>query len=147
MKFKDYDPAIAADFIARHEGRVLRAYKCQAGVWTIGYGHTEGVVPGMVITADEAKSMLAADLVSFAARVAKLVQVDVTPGQYIALLSFAYNCGDVALKNSTLLRHVNAGRTESAALQFSKWVRSNGRVLPGLVKRRDEERKLFLGIE
>ena len=146
MKFGNYDPAIATDFIAAHEGLVLKAYRCPAGVWTIGYGHTAGVAPGMVCTEDEAKQMLAEDLTGFAKAVADLVTVDVTAGQFIALLSFSYNCGVGALRNSTLLRLLNAGKTQEAAEQFGRWTRGGGKVLPGLVRRREMERRLFLGV-
>jgi lysozyme len=97
---------------------------------------------------DEAKAdlWLAEDLREFADDVQALVRVDTNESQFGALVSFAYNVGLGNLKSSTLLKKLNAGDYKGAASEFPKWTKARGKVLPGLVKRRDAERRLFLKI-
>lgn len=88
-----YSPAIASDFVKQFEGRELKAYRCSAGVWTIGYGHTKGVSEGDEISPAEAEQLLVEDLTAIADDLNRLVNVPVSEGQYIALLSLAFNVG------------------------------------------------------
>lgn len=141
------------EFIQSHEALRLTAYTCPAGIWTIGWGHTgEDVYAGLTITRETAEALFDADLAVFEAGVTRLVEVPVSQPQFDALVSFAFNCGldedadDIAegLGDSTLLRKLNAGDYDGAALEFPKWRRGGGRVLPGLVRRRAEEQALFL---
>jgi lysozyme len=120
------------------------AYLCPANVPTIGYGVTEGVKMGMVWTAEEAEAALRRELAKHEAAVRRLVTVDLNQNEFDALVSFSYNCGAGALGKSTLLKRLNAGDRLGAASQFSKWTRGGGRVLKGLVSRRDREAALFL---
>lgn len=129
--------------IKTFEGLKLNAYLCPAGVWTIGYGTTKGVKPGMAITAAKAEELLAQDLRKFEDTVNTSVAVPITQGMYDALVSFCYNVGAGAFRTSTLLRLLNKGEYESAALQFARWNRGGNKVLPGLVRRRAAERELF----
>jgi lysozyme len=139
---------LAADFIEQWEGFRETAYRCPAGVLTIGFGHTgSDVKKGQVVTYKEAYNMLLEDLKRYASGLAAWVNVKVTEGQYIALLSLAFNVGVGAVAKSTLLRLLNAGDIEAAGDEFLKWTYAAGRELPGLVRRRREERKLFLGEE
>lgn len=140
-----YDPTIAATFVAEQEGRKLTAYRCSAGVWTIGYGHTEGVKEGDTISPSEADALLAEDLHKHAAALAPYVNAPVTRGQYIAVLSLAFNVGVSAVKKSSLLRFVNLRKTEDAAAEFEKWVYAGGKESDGLKARRAREKALFLG--
>jgi lysozyme len=141
------------DLIKQFEGLRLKAYLCPAGVWTIGYGHTKGVYPGMVITEELADKFLIDDVWQFEREVESLVQVPVTQGQFDALVSFAFNVGsDIdedtiaeGLGDSTLLRKLNRGDYAGAADEFPKWNKSRGRVVRGLTVRRSAERALFLG--
>lgn len=142
---------ISADGIAliKHfEGWFPKAYKCPAGVWTIGYGHTGlkhkdgSVFPGRTITVAEGERLLRHDMDVFEARVSRLVTVPLNDDEYAALVSFDFNTG--ALHKSTLLKKLNAGDRQGAAAQFALWNKANGKVLPGLVKRRKAERALFL---
>ena len=142
--FGEYSAESAMDFIEAWEGCRLQAYKCPAGVLTIGYGHTGGVREGQRITEEEALDLLVEDLRAHAERLAPKVKVQVADGQYIALLSLAFNVGVGAVAKSTLLRLLNAGDIEAAGDEFLKWTYAAGRELPGLVRRRREERKLFL---
>ena len=125
------------------EGLRLNAYKCPAGIWTIGYGHTgPDVHPGLTITSERATELLAADLARFELAVSSLCPVT-TDNQFAALVSFAYNLGAGALKGSTLCRLHNEGRYVEAAAQFQRWNKAAGQVLPGLTKRRAAEAALY----
>lgn len=141
--FLSHGAHIAADFIARWEGFRREAYKCPAGVWTIGYGHTKGVKEGDEISPAEAEQLLVEDLTAIADDLNRLVNVPVSEGQYIALLSLAFNIGGTALKKSTLLFHLNHKRYDEAAEEFDKWIYAGGKVSEGLKRRRAAERKLF----
>lgn len=130
--------------IKKHEGLRTSAYKCPAGVWTVGYGHTRSVKAGDVITEKEADNLLIQDLAAAAADVSRLVKVPLTQGQFDALCSFVFNLGAGSLMKSSLLKYVNAGDFKKAADEFEKWVYSGGRILKGLVNRRKDERQLFI---
>lgn len=136
------NPAIP--LIKEFEGCKLKAYKCPADVWTIGYGHTDGVKEGDEITQQEADRLLADDVHSFSAGVQRLVTSDINRNQLGALTSFAFNVGLGNLRHSTLLRLVNKGDFVGAANQFSRWNKAGGKVLAGLTRRREAERQLFL---
>lgn len=127
------------------EGLVLNAYVDAVGVWTIGYGTTKGVKPGMKITEAEAEAFLKRDLTGFEAAVTDLVTVALNEDQFSALVCFTYNVGDNAFADSTLLRVLNQGHYSEAADQLLRWNKGNGRELPGLTRRRKAERALFLG--
>lgn len=135
--------------IKRFEGCSLTAYRCPAGVLTIGFGWTHAVDgkpirPGMTIDQATADRLLKAGLVSFENDVLKIVKVKLTQGQFDALVSFAYNVGSRALSTSTLLKKLNAGDYKGAADQFLRWNKAGGKVLKGLTRRREAERELFL---
>jgi lysozyme len=131
--------------IQKHEGLRLKAYRCPAGVWTIGWGHTgKDVRPGKVITKDEAEALLRRDLDRFERAVDRAVKVEMTQPQFDALVSFAYNVGETGMAKSTVVRRLNAGNERGAADAFLMWNKAKGKVLPGLTRRRKEERKLFL---
>lgn len=115
--------------------------------WTIGYGHTVGVRPGDTCTEEQATEWLREDLRYAENAVRHLVDVALTQGQFDALVSFTFNCGMMALGNSTLLRLLNAGNYQGAADQFPRWNRGASGVLPGLVTRRARERDMFLSGE
>lgn len=133
------------DLIKKFEGCRLEAYKCPAGIWTIGYGHTKGVKDGQIITQEQAEEFLREDLRIFEQTVESCVKVPLSQNQFDALVSFCYNCGSGALKTSTLLRLLNEGKYSSAADQFLRWNKAGGKVLVGLTRRREEEREMFLG--
>lgn len=126
------------------EGCELKAYKDQAGVWTIGYGHTKDVVPGMIITQEEAEEYFKEDLLDFEEGVSDLLTIEVTDNQFSALVSFAYNLGLGSLKKSHLLSFLNQGMAEKAATQFVRWDLVNGIPDKGILRRREAERDLFL---
>lgn len=119
------------------EGMKLTAYKCPAGVWTIGAGHTRGVKEGMKITEAQALSLLKGDLLPCEQYVNGL-NVCKTQGQFDALVDFCFNLGTGSLGRSTLLRLIRHGYATEKQIrdEFAKWVHSGGKVLNGLVKRR-----------
>ena len=110
------------ELIKRFEGCRLKAYKCPAGVWTIGYGHTNNVRPDDVITQEEAEELLKRDIKVHEDNVKRLVKSSLTQGQFNALVSFEYNIGYGAFANSTLLKLLNAQNYDAAAKQFIRWV-------------------------
>lgn len=113
--------------------------------WTIGWGHTGvGIEPGMIISESAAEGYLKNDLETVEKCIANCVSVNLTQGQYDALCSFVFNLGCIALRNSTLLRKLNAGNDVGASEEFGKWNHSNGRVLAGLTERRSKEAEMFL---
>ncbi len=134
---------IAADIIKRFEGCKLTAYKCPAGVWTIGYGHTSGVKEGMVISEGEAFARLMMDMQEAGGSIEKLVKVTLNDNQFAALVSFVFNVGAGAFRKSTMLTLLNGNAYRGAAEQFGRWTKAGNQVLPGLVKRRAAERALF----
>lgn len=137
----------AIELIKKFEGCKLKAYLCPANVPTLGYGHTDGVKLGDVITEAEAERLLINDLMQLEAQVKRLLTKPVTDNQLGALVSFAYNVGVGNLKSSTILKKVNSG-DYLAADEFLKWNKAtvNGKktVLSGLTNRRKAERELFL---
>ena len=144
-------PATAVDMVAAFEGFRAEAYLCPAKVWTIGYGSTrwgnrQPVTKGDgPITKEAARRLLENDLAAAAKAVDDLVTVPLAEHQRAALASFVHNVGRGAFARSTMLMHLNAGRMESAAGEFTRWVKAGGTVLPGLVKRRAAEARLFTG--
>ncbi|MCT8349473.1 lysozyme [Photorhabdus temperata] len=127
-----------------YEGLSLTAYRCPAGVWTIGYGHTRGVKPGDVVTDKQAEQFLLEDLAPAYITIESNVKVPLTQGQFDALCSFIFNFGTGAFVRSTLLKKLNAGDYRGAADEFMRWNMAGGRVLPGLDARRASEKTMFL---
>ena len=140
--FRHWDPAIAAPFVLAREGCELEAYKCPAGVWTIGAGHTAGVKPGDKITHDEALALLEDDLRIFAEQIGGAVSAWCTEHQFVAMLSLAYNIGATAFRRSSVCRLHNAGAKMQAADAFLLWKFAGGK--PILLPRRRLERAEYL---
>ena len=133
------------DLIALHEGLRLEAYQDVKGVWTVGYGHTgDDVYAGLVIDGGEAERLLRSDLNAAETCVDEQVDVQITQEQFDALVSLVFNIGCNAFRNSTLLKMLNLNNMEAAKAQFSKWNKSGGKVIQGLVNRRRDEAELFL---
>ena len=130
--------------IKQFEGCRLEAYRCAAGVLTIGYGSTGAhVKEGMKITQAEADQLLSLDLVRFERAVMSLANKP-SQQQFDALVSFAFNLGEGALRSSTLMKLHNQGLFIDASNQFTRWNKAAGRVLLGLTRRREAEKKLYL---
>ena len=133
--------------IKEFEGLRLKAYLCPGGVWTIGYGHTAGVKPGMVISEAQAEEYLKADLISFE-RYLNGLGLALNQNQFDALVSLIYNIGIGNFQKSTLLRKARINANDNSIMdEFLRWVYSRGRVLPGLQRRRLREMKLYFSNE
>ena len=131
------------DAIKKFESCALDAYQDSVGVWTIGYGHTEGVKKGDRITLFQAEQFLKQDLASFEAAAQKVKRLS-TQGKFDAVVDFMYNCGTGNFDKSTLKRYIEAGRkTADIQREFLKWVNSGGRPLDGLYSRRIWEAARF----
>jgi lysozyme len=129
--------------VKAQEGLRLQAYRDGGGVWTIGYGHTNGVKPGDAINRAQADMLLEADLAEAEAAVARLVTVPLTDNQFAALTDFVFNEGAGAFAGSTLLRKLNEGGHALVPACLKSWIFLDGRVAPGLVKRRAAEAALW----
>lgn len=130
--------------IRQFEGCYLQAYRCPAGIPTLGVGHTRGVKMGDRCSVQQADVWLTEDLQDAEAAVNSLVKVPLAQEQFDALASFTFNLGAKRLAESTLLILLNKGSAKAAAEQFDRWVNSNGQKLDGLVRRRAAEKALFL---
>lgn len=126
------------DLIKKFEGCKLEAYRCSAGVWTIGFGHTKNVKKGDKITRNQAEEYLKDDLRIFEYYVNTNVEQILNQNQFDSLVSFTYNCG---LKNlKTLVKDRNIIQIGNAMLLYNK---ACGKILNGLKSRRKAERELF----
>lgn len=138
------------ELIKSFEGCRLTAYRCPAGVWTIGYGNTfyesgMKVKEGDTITQERAEELFANILqLKFVEPVRRLLRQELNNNQFSAIVSFAYNLGTGNLKSSTLLKKVNTNpEDQSIRTEFGKWVYAGGKVLKGLVRRRQAEADLY----
>lgn len=141
MKISD----LGIELIKKHEGLRLDPYRDVAGYWTVGYGHliTDGDMKS--ISPEEAESILRNDLEKAEKCVINGVKTPLSQAEFDALVSFVFNVGCQAFRNSTMLRLINRGEMDDAADQFLRWNRAGGRVVKGLINRRIAEREHFLG--
>lgn len=128
----------------RFEGCRLVAYQDQVGVWTIGYGHTRGVYPGMTCTQEQADQWAQEDSCNCEQDTNTHVTAPLTQGEFDALVDFCFNLGGTSLNGSTLLKLLNAGNYAAAANEFVKWDHAGGKVVAGLLRRRLAEKQEFL---
>lgn len=154
--------AAAIRMIKHHEGVRTRPYRCPALLWTVGVGHVIDPSHAAVkyeerrslqipagwdrtLTMDEVDAILAQDLAKFERGVARLCPASVNhQGQFDALVSLSFNIGLGNVQRSSIRMRYNRGDIEGAADAFLMWTKAAGRVLPGLVKRRNDERSMFL---
>ena len=129
--------------IKKFEGCELYAYQCSANVWTIGYGHTKDVEPGMQITQEDAEQMLVDELHEYENYINEYVTAPLSQNQFDAMVSWVYNLGPANLKASTLLKVLNAGDYEGVPAQLKRWNKAGGEILDGLIRRREAEARLF----
>lgn len=135
--------AIAVACVAGFEGLRTVAYRDPVGIPTLCFGSTTGVKMGDRKTVDECKALLVEELETFARGVDACVSVPMSDSRKAAMVSFAYNVGTGAFCKSTLVRRLNAG-DPGACDELRKWTKAKGITLPGLVRRREEERRLCL---
>jgi lysozyme len=133
------------DLIKEFEGYSERAYMCAGGKYTIGYGHTRGVEPGDTCTREQAERYLREDLQDAEEAVMALISVPLTQNQFDMLVSLVYNIGSGNFYDSTIRRVINLriGDKEEYRRAWMMWVKSRGKVLKGLIRRREAEFKLF----
>lgn len=142
--FSEWDVDLAKPTIKQYEGLRLTAYRCSAGVWTNGWGHTQGVTEGQEIDLLTAELWLDADLKYFQKQIALLMpNIKVCKGAFIAILSFVFNVGIGAFRGSTMLRLLKKGWTVDAKYELRKWVYVNGKRNDGLVRRRESEFRIW----
>lgn len=132
------------ELIKQFEGFRAKAYQCQAGVWTIGYGTTKNIQKGDTITEARATALLTHDIIDAEESVTRLVKVPLNQNQFDALVSFVYNCGVGNFGKSTLLKLVNKGDFIGAVGEFPKWNKAAGKPSAGLTRRRQAEAALFM---
>lgn len=135
---------IAVACVSGFEGLRQVAYNDPVGIPTICFGETQGVKLGQRRTLDECKDMLADSLDKANASVERCVKVPMSDKRHAALVSFTYNVGGDAFCGSTLVTKINSGNTIGACDELLRWTKAKGITLPGLVKRREQERKLCL---
>ena len=133
------------DLLTHFEGLRLEAYQDSVGVWTIGYGHTKGVTPSMKITESQANNLLKTELIEYQNYINSMVNISLDQCQFDALVCWVYNLGPTNLKNSTLLTLLNQGVKFQIPDQIRRWNRAGGKVLKGLVRRREAEALMFAG--
>jgi len=129
--------------IKRFEGCRLKAYKCSAGVLTIGYGHTGGVTETDTITQDDANKLLQEDVAKFEEYVDDNVIVELNQGQFDALVAWTFNLGPGNLRESTMLKKLNEADYTSVPNEMKRWNKAGGKTLDGLVRRRNADALLF----
>lgn len=159
MSWKEYGnnctalDAAGRKFIQGWEGTRNKAYRDSAGIWTIGtgfirylVGHRRGtrVKAGDYLTDAEIEAEFIQQIQVYEQAVTDVVRVKLNQSQFNALVSLCYNIGVGALKRSTVIKELNQGRYTAASRAFSMWTRAGGRVIRGLVNRREAEAKLFL---
>ena len=134
----------AYSLIRQFEGLRLKAYRCPAGVWTVGYGHTFGVVfGGMTITKERAEEFLRQDI-AIAENIVNAECQNLRQCQFDALVSFVFNIGGGNFRKSTLLKKIKVNPDDNSIMdEFLRWVYAKGVVLPGLQKRRLAEMRLY----
>jgi lysozyme len=136
--------------IVQREGCKLKAYRDSGGVWTICVGHTSRagpptVKPGMTATLTECKAILLNDIKKFEDAVEAAIRVPMTQNQFDAMVSLCFNIGVYGFKNSSVVRHFNAGNLTKAGDSILLWNKVKGRIVKGLVNRRKGERLQFFG--
>ena len=133
----------AGRLIAEFEGFSSTVYRCQAGVPTIGFGHTKDVTEGQTITKEDALRLLMSELSTLQKALASVIHVDVTEGQFVAILSLVYNIGMWKFRTSTLLRELNKENFVNAGNEFARWIYVKRQPNEGLMRRRAKEREVF----
>ena len=131
--------------IKKFEGLELDSYQCSANVWTLGYGHTQGVAEGDSCSEEAAEIILVNDLKEFETYVTAFVDVELDQNQFDALVAWTFNLGPTNLRTSTLLKKLNAGDYNDVPSEIKRWNRAGGQVLDGLIRRREAEALLFAG--
>ena len=129
--------------IKKFEGCELKAYRCAANVLTIGYGTTKGVTEDMEITKEEAENLLKEEMHEYEGYINDMVKVPLEQHQFDAMVSWVFNLGSGNLSSSTLLKKLNNSEYDEVPAQIKRWNKAGGKVLDGLIRRREAESLLF----
>lgn len=138
-----YPPEVASNFIAEQEGFSALAYRCPAGVWTIGFGHTGDVHEGDIVNKGEAYTLLDRDLQRTQEELATLIHIDVNENQFVALMSFVYNFGLTKCRTYRLFGMINRGEWDNVRTWWPKYCSPGTKYEKGLRDRRLRELELF----
>jgi len=133
--------------IKKFEGCELKAYRCAANVLTIGYGTTKGVTEDMEITKEEAESLLKEEMHEYEGYINDMIKVPLEQNQFDSMVSWVFNLGSTNLSSSTLLKKINNSEYDEVPSQIKRWNKAGGKVLDGLIRRREAEALLFEGKE
>tara|TARA_Y100000114_G_C11731736_1_gene313995 strand:+ start:340 stop:798 length:459 start_codon:yes stop_codon:yes gene_type:complete len=142
--------AISAEgksLIKKFEGCMLDAYKCPAGKWTIGYGHVKNVKEGDTWSQDHAEYMLDCELEEYEGYINDMVDIQLNQNQFDALVCWIYNLGPTNFRTSTLRKKLQYETIDECPREIRRWNKANGKVLDGLVRRREAEALLFQGLD
>jgi lysozyme len=131
--------------IKKFEGCKLEAYLCPANVWTIAYGRTKDVKEGDTCTQEKAEEWLIEEMEEYEGYINDQVTVDLEQNQFDALVSWVYNLGPTNLSSSTMLKVLNEEKYNEVPNQIRRWNKAGGKVLKGLIRRREAESLLFEG--
>jgi|TARA_R100000329_G_C7509652_1_gene179457 lysozyme len=133
--------------IKKFEGCELKAYRCPAGKLTIGYGHVKNVKEGDEWTQEKAEQMLNKELKEYEGYINDYVQAPLLQCQFDALVAWIYNLGPTNFRTSTLRKKLEPETMDEVPREIRRWNKANGKVLDGLVRRREAEALLFQGKE
>lgn len=136
--------ALAITLVGGFEGLRLFAYRDPVGIPTACFGETKGIRMGMTFTRAECDKMLLDSLIEHETGMMRCIKVPIKDETHVALLSWTYNVGVGAACKSTLMRKLNAGDIRGACDELRRWNKAGGMTLPGLTRRRAEERALCL---
>lgn len=130
--------------IKKFEGCELKAYRCAANVLTIGYGTIKNVTEGMEITQEEAETLLQEEMHEYEGYINDMVKVPLEQHQFDAMVSWVFNLGSGNLSSSTLLKKLNNSEYDEVPAQIRRWNKAGGKVLDGLIRRREAEALMFM---
>ena len=135
------------ELIKKFEGCETTAYQDSVGVWTIGFGHTKGVEEGQTCSIEDAESMLADEMDEYEGYINNMVKVELQQHEFDALVAWVYNLGPTNLGESTMLKVLNGGQFDRVPEEMNRWTRAGGKILEGLVRRRQAESLMFQNLD
>jgi len=135
------------ELIKKFEGCETTAYQDSVGVWTIGFGHTKGVEEGQTCSIEDAESMLADEMDEYEGYINNMVKVELQQHEFDALVAWVYNLGPTNLGESTMLKVLNGGQFDRVPDEMNRWTRAGGKILEGLVRRRQAESLMFQDLD
>ena len=135
------------ELIKKFEGCETTAYQDSVGVWTIGFGHTKGVEEGQTCSIEDAESMLADEMDEYEGYINNMVKVELQQHEFDALVAWVYNLGPTNLGERTMLKVLNGGQFDRVPDEMNRWTRAGGKILEGLVRRRQAESLMFQDLD